>query len=79
MDIPEEERDDFGRREVAMLVGLLLVSGVAGWVDAGDGAAETALDVVAVVAGSAFWVLLLWLVFGRGLMRRRRTSGSERQ
>jgi hypothetical protein len=76
MDAPEEERDDFGRREVAMLVGLLLVSGLAGWVDAGDGAVETALDVVAVLAGSAFWVLLLWLVFARGWVRRRRSDGS---
>jgi hypothetical protein len=76
---PREQDADFGRREIAIVLALLVVAGVAGWVDVGGGAADDVLDAVALVLGAAFWAALLWFVFGRDLWRRRRAPGPERR
>jgi hypothetical protein len=75
--VPEtiEERDEFNRRELAAVVGLLLLSAVAGTIDVGGPGVQDALDIVAVASGAAFWVLLVWLVYAHSRWRRRRAAG----
>jgi heme/copper-type cytochrome/quinol oxidase subunit 2 len=74
VEAPTEEREEFGRREIALIVALLLVSAFAGTVDVADDALQDALDIVAIAAGVLFWVVLVWLVYVRARVRRRRTS-----
>jgi hypothetical protein len=71
-DAPEE-RDEFGRRGIALLAGLIVLSVVLAAIDPSDPDLADVLDGASLVAGALFWVALLWLTYGH-LRRRRRQA-----
>ncbi len=64
-------RDDFGRRSIALLAGLVVLSVVLAAIDPSDPDVADVLDVASLVAGGLFWVALLWLTYGHVRRRRR--------
>lgn len=66
-------RDEFGRRGIALLVGLVVLSVVLSAIDPSDPDVADVLDAASLVAGALFWVALLWLTYGHVRRRRRST------
>ena len=71
-DGAREERDEFGRRGIALLAGLAAATVVLAAIDPADAGLDDALDIASLVTGALFWVTLLWLTYARWWRARRR-------
>jgi hypothetical protein len=69
-DAPEE-RDEFGRRGIALLAGLVLVTVLLAAIDPADPDLGDLLDAASLVTGALFWIVLLWLTYAHRRARRR--------